>query len=69
MNESRPKPTGTQYIGDDWTASPPVGKRVQFDDMLYLGALPVALQRVGVSLVAPRGRLAGYDNAYPQFRA
>jgi mannose-6-phosphate isomerase-like protein (cupin superfamily) len=40
----------------------------EFDDMLYLAALPVCLQRLGVSLLAPLGRLAGYDNEYPQFR-
>lgn len=40
----------------------------EFDDMLYLAALPVWLQRLGVACVAPLGRLAGYDNAYPQFR-
>jgi len=41
----------------------------EFDDMLYLAALPVGLQRLGVTGLAPLGRLAGYDNAYPQFRA
>ena len=40
----------------------------EFDDMLYLAALPVWLQRLGVALLAPLGRLAGYDNEYPQFR-
>mgnify|MGYP000232775651 CR=1 FL=1 len=40
----------------------------EFDDMLYLAAPPVGLQRLGVAILAPLGRLAGYDNAYPQFR-
>jgi hypothetical protein len=40
----------------------------EFDDMLSLGALPVWLQRLGVAVLAPLGRLAGYDNEYPQFR-
>ena len=40
----------------------------EFDDMLFLAAVPVEIQRFGVAAVAPLGRLAGYDNAYPQFR-
>jgi len=40
----------------------------EFDDMLLLAGVPVALQRFGVTALAPLGRLAGYDNAYPQFR-
>ncbi|WP_459191339.1 cupin domain-containing protein [Halosimplex sp. J119] len=40
----------------------------EFDDMLYLAAVPTWLQRLGVGLVAPLGRLAGYDNDYPEFR-
>jgi mannose-6-phosphate isomerase-like protein (cupin superfamily) len=39
----------------------------EFDDMLYLAALPVELQRLGVAALAPLGRLAGYDNAYYYF--
>ncbi|WP_123537554.1 cupin domain-containing protein [Halosimplex salinum] len=40
----------------------------EFDDMLYLAAAPVWLQRLGVGLLAPLGRLAGYENGYPEFR-
>jgi mannose-6-phosphate isomerase-like protein (cupin superfamily) len=40
----------------------------EFDDMLFLAVLPVSIQRLGVTALAPLGRLAGYDTAYPQFR-
>ena len=39
----------------------------EFDDMLYLSALPVWLQRLGIRLTAPLGRLAGYDNRYVEY--
>lgn len=38
-----------------------------YDDMLYLSAVPVWLQRLGVRLVAPLGRLAGYDTRYVEY--
>lgn len=40
----------------------------EYDDMLWLAALPLWLQRIGVDLVAPLGRLAGYENSYPEYR-
>ncbi|WP_254841219.1 cupin domain-containing protein [Natronomonas marina] len=39
----------------------------EYDDMLYLAHVPVALQRLGIRLVAPLGRLAGYENEYPEY--
>jgi len=38
----------------------------EYDDMLWLAALPQWLQRTGVDLLAPLGRLFGYDNSYPE---
>ncbi|QLH84136.1 cupin domain-containing protein [Halosimplex pelagicum] len=40
----------------------------EFDDMLYLAGAPVWLQRLGVELAAPVGRLLGYDNEYREYR-
>ncbi|ELZ25012.1 cupin 2 barrel domain-containing protein [Halosimplex carlsbadense 2-9-1] len=40
----------------------------EFDDMLYLAGAPVTLQRLGVELTAPLGRLLGYDNEYREYR-
>ena len=39
----------------------------EYDDMLYLSALPVWLQRVGIRLAEPLGRLAGYDTEYVEY--
>ena len=39
----------------------------EYDDMLYLSAVPVWLQRLGIRLVAPLGRLAGYRNRYVEY--
>ena len=39
----------------------------EYDDMLYLARVPERLQRLGVRLVAPLGRLAGYENSYPEY--
>ena len=36
----------------------------EYDDMLWLAALPLWFQRVGVDLLAPLGRVCGYDNSY-----
>jgi len=38
----------------------------EYNDMLWLAALPQWLQRTGVDLLAPLGRLFGYDNSYPE---
>ncbi len=37
----------------------------EYDDMLWLAALPLWVQRFGVDLLAPLGRALGYDNSYP----
>jgi mannose-6-phosphate isomerase-like protein (cupin superfamily) len=39
----------------------------EYDDMLFLSALPVWLQKLGIRALAPVGRLAGYDNEYPEY--
>jgi len=39
----------------------------EYDDMLWLAALPLWVQRFGVGLVATLGRAAGYDNSYVEF--
>jgi quercetin dioxygenase-like cupin family protein len=39
----------------------------EYDDLLYLAALPVAVQRVGVLLFAMLGRALGYDADYPEY--
>lgn len=39
----------------------------EYDDMLYLSAVPVWLQRLGIRVVAPLGRLAGYDTGYVEY--
>jgi mannose-6-phosphate isomerase-like protein (cupin superfamily) len=39
----------------------------EYDDMLYLARVPERLQRLGVRLLAPLGRLAGYENGYPEY--
>lgn len=39
----------------------------EFDDLLYLAAVPVWLQRLGVRAVAPAGRLLGYAAEYPEY--
>lgn len=41
----------------------------EYDDMLWLAALPLWLQRVGVDLLAPLGRALGYDNSYPELHS
>ncbi|WP_255149283.1 cupin domain-containing protein [Halorarius halobius] len=38
-----------------------------YDDMLYLSALPVWLQRAAVRLLAPLGRAVGYDDRYVEY--
>ena len=38
----------------------------EYDDMLWLAALPLWVQRVGVDLLAPLGRAVGYDNSYAE---
>jgi len=40
----------------------------EFDDMLYLAGVPERLQRTGVEVLAPLGRLLGYGNDYPEYR-
>lgn len=40
----------------------------EFDDMLYLAGAPVRLQRLGIELAAPVGRLLGYGDEYPEYR-
>ncbi|WP_267641228.1 cupin domain-containing protein [Haloarchaeobius amylolyticus] len=39
----------------------------EFDDLLFLAALPVWLQRLGVRALAPIARLLGYDHVYPEY--
>lgn len=39
----------------------------EYDDLLYLAGVPVGLQRLGVSALAPVGRLVGYDTSYPEY--
>jgi mannose-6-phosphate isomerase-like protein (cupin superfamily) len=39
----------------------------EFDDMLYLAVVPERLQRTGVDLLAPLGRLLGYGTEYPEY--
>ena len=39
----------------------------EYDDLLYLAHLPVWLQRLGIRLLAPLGRLLGYGAAYPEY--
>lgn len=39
----------------------------EYDDLLYLAALPVWLQRLGIRLLAPIGRLLGYTADYPAY--
>ena len=38
-----------------------------YDDLLYLSALPIRLQRLGVRALAPIGRLLGYAADYPEY--
>jgi quercetin dioxygenase-like cupin family protein len=40
----------------------------EFDDMLFLAHVPQSLQLAGIRTLAPVGRLAGYHNAYPEYR-
>ena len=40
----------------------------RYDDMLYLAALPVWVQRLGVRVLAPLGRAVGYSADYPTDR-
>lgn len=39
----------------------------EFDDLLYLAHLPIRIQRLGVRLLAPIGRLGGYGADYPEY--
>jgi mannose-6-phosphate isomerase-like protein (cupin superfamily) len=39
----------------------------EFDDLLYLAALPLWLQQFGVRVLAPLGRLLGYTAEYPEY--
>ncbi|MFB6178236.1 MAG: cupin domain-containing protein [Halorientalis sp.] len=41
----------------------------EYDDMLFLSALPLWLQLFGIRTIAPFGRLAGYNNTYPEYLA
>lgn len=38
-----------------------------YDDLLYLALLPIWLQRLGIRLLAPIGRLLGYTADYPEY--
>lgn len=39
----------------------------RYDDLLYLAAVPLSLQRLGVRLLAPLGRAVGYTSDYPEY--
>lgn len=39
----------------------------EFDDLLYLALFPIWLQRLGIQLLAPIGRLCGYGTDYPEY--
>lgn len=39
----------------------------EYDDMLWLAALPLWVQSIGVDLLAPFGRLLCYGNDYPEY--
>lgn len=39
----------------------------EYDDMLFLAALPLWLQLAGIRAVAPLGRAVGYENSYPEY--
>ena len=39
----------------------------EYDDLLYLAAVPLALQRLGVRLLTPLGRAVGYASEYPEY--
>jgi mannose-6-phosphate isomerase-like protein (cupin superfamily) len=39
----------------------------EYDDMLWLARVPLSVQRLGVRLLAPLGRAAGYDAGYPEY--
>ena len=39
----------------------------KYDDLLYLAALPVGLQKLGARLLAVLARLVGYDSDYPEY--
>ncbi|WP_162562473.1 cupin domain-containing protein [Salinigranum rubrum] len=39
----------------------------RYDDMLYLARVPVWVQKRGVALLSPVGRLLGYDSVYLEY--
>ena len=66
----------TYGVGQDYLATPsgmplnplrlaPILER--YDDLLYLAFLPIWLQRLGIRVLTPVGRLLGYTAEYPEY--